>query len=95
MDCHEIFFKEFWDIMSHDLKEMQRLNHGMITLISKVHDADIIQKFRPIYLLNVSYKLLKNLLAKRLRELIHKIVADSHRALIEDKYVRETDCYPS
>jgi hypothetical protein len=36
--------------------DIQRLNHGVISLIPKVSNANVIQKFRPIYLLNVSYK---------------------------------------
>jgi hypothetical protein len=63
------FFQKFWESIKHDLKEMldkfhsgqldiERLNHGVISLIPKVIDANVVQKFRPICLLNVSYKIL-------------------------------------
>jgi hypothetical protein len=68
------FYQVFWDVIKDDLKEMfdkfydgnldiERLNHGVITLVPKVPDALIIQKFRPICLLNVSYKILTKFLA--------------------------------
>jgi hypothetical protein len=41
--------------------DIERLNHGVITLIPKVPDAIVIQKFRPIYLLNV--KIIRILMA--------------------------------
>jgi hypothetical protein len=68
------FYQTFWETIKDDLKEMldkfhsgnldiERLNHGVITLIPKVHDAIVIQKFRPICLLNVSYKIIRKLMA--------------------------------
>jgi hypothetical protein len=33
--------------------DIERLNHGVITPIPKVHDATMSQKFKPICLLNV------------------------------------------
>jgi hypothetical protein len=38
--------------------DIERLNHGVITLIPKVPHAMMIQKFKHICLLNVSYKIL-------------------------------------
>jgi hypothetical protein len=66
------FYQTFWETIKDDLKEMldkfhsgnldiERLNHGVITLIPKVPDAIVIQKFRPIYLLNV--KIIRILMA--------------------------------
>jgi hypothetical protein len=46
--------------------DIERLNHGVISLIPKVPDVDVIQKFRPICPLNVSYKILTKILAFRL-----------------------------
>jgi hypothetical protein len=61
------FYQKFWEESKYDLKEMldkfhsgkldiERLNHGVISLIPKVPDAYMIQKFRSICLLNISYK---------------------------------------
>jgi hypothetical protein len=94
------FYQVFWDTIKEDLKEMfdkfhdgnldiERLDHGVITLVPKVPDALTIQKFRPIGLLNVSYKILTKLLADRLGLVIHKIIADTQTAFIRrDFYFR-------
>jgi hypothetical protein len=87
------FYQCFWDVIKEDLKEMfdrfhegnldiERLHHGVITLVPKEPDALTIQKFRPICLLNVSYKILTKLLADRLGLVIHKIIADTQTAFI-------------
>jgi hypothetical protein len=45
---------EFW---THEL-DVDRLNYGVITLIPKTKEAPKIQQYRPICLLNVSYKII-------------------------------------
>jgi hypothetical protein len=65
--------------------EIERLNHGVITLIPKVPDVVVIQKFRPICLLNVSYKILLN----RLGLVISKIIMDTQTAFIRDRFIME------
>jgi hypothetical protein len=69
--------------------DVERLNHGVITLIPKVPDALVIQKFRPICLLNVSYKILTKLMANRLGLVIHKVIADTQTTFIKDRFIRE------
>jgi hypothetical protein len=92
------FYQTFWEVIKYDLKEMfdafhqgrldiERLNHGVISLIPKV--PDVIQKFRPICLLNVSYKILTKILANRLGLVIYKVIADIQTACIKDRYIME------
>jgi hypothetical protein len=61
------FYQHYWDIIKGDMLEMfhdfhrgsldiRRLNYGVITLIPKVKEAEKIQEFRPICLLNCIYK---------------------------------------
>ena len=62
------FYQHFWNLIKDDLKMMfddlykgtldiKRLNYGIIRLIPKTKEANQIQKFRPICLLNVSFKI--------------------------------------
>lgn len=94
------FYQEFWDVVKYDLKEtfgafykgdldIERLNHGIIGLIPKVLDADAIQKFRPICLLNVSYKILTKLLANRLGLIIAKVISLTQTTFVTDRYIME------
>jgi hypothetical protein len=62
------FYHKCWSFIKKDICDMfddfylesldiQRINYGIITLLPKVKDANMIQQFRPIYLLNCVYKL--------------------------------------
>jgi hypothetical protein len=64
-----------------------RLNHGVITLIPKVPDVVAIQKFRPICLLNFSYKILTRIMANMLGLIVHKIIAYTQVAFIKDRFI--------
>jgi hypothetical protein len=61
------FYQTFWEIIKHDLmalfKEFHNgtlnlysLNFGIITLLPKQKEVTHIKQFRPICLLNVSFK---------------------------------------
>ena len=61
------FYQNFWDVIKSDLLnmfaslhagqlELFRLNFGEIILLPKIKDAERIQQYRPICLLNVSFK---------------------------------------
>jgi hypothetical protein len=51
-----------------------------------VTDADVIQKFRPICLLNVSYKILTKNLANRSGLVIYNVITDTQTTFIKDRY---------
>ena len=62
------FYQNFWDVIKSDLLqlfsclhngqlELFRPNFGEIILLPKVTKAERIQQFRPICLLNVSFKI--------------------------------------
>lgn len=68
------FFQEFWPMIKDDLEAMfrdmeegkldlKRLNYGVITLVTKLKEANTIKQCRPICLLNVDYKC-RGILAK-------------------------------
>jgi hypothetical protein len=61
------FYREFWPEIKYIVLEMFndfyrgelnliRLNYNMISLILKIEEANNIEKYRPIGLLNVDYK---------------------------------------
>jgi hypothetical protein len=49
--------KFFHDLSNGDL-DLYRLNFGMIILLQKVKDAEVLAKYRPICLLQVIYKII-------------------------------------
>ena len=75
------FYQKNWDLVKENLfgllkdfergvLDVARLNYGVISLIPKGNDADRIQKYRPICLLNVSFKILTKVMVKRLMKVI-------------------------
>jgi hypothetical protein len=71
-----MFYQCFWDIVKYDLislfedwfegdLEIFRLNFAIITLIPKENDAREMRKFRPISLLNCSFKIFTKVLTNR------------------------------
>jgi hypothetical protein len=69
--------------------DIERLNHGVISRIPKVPYANVVQKFRPICLLNDSYKILTKILANRLGMIVHKVIYDTQTAFIKDMFIME------
>jgi hypothetical protein len=69
--------------------DIARLNYGTITLILKGNDADRIQKYMPICLLNVSFKIITRVIVNRLIQVIWKVVLLNQTAFIKGRYIME------
>ena len=78
-------FDEFHD---HKL-EIERLNYGTITLIPGIKDANQIQQYRPIYLLNVVYKIFTKTLTLRMEKSMNKIISRSQNAFIKGRNIMD------
>lgn len=92
------FYQRFWHVIKFSLKDLfddlvvgnldvSRLNYGIISLVPKTPDADIIQKFRPICLLNVSLIFLTKVGNNRLIELADEIIDEAQTAFIRGRYI--------
>jgi hypothetical protein len=95
-----VFYQKFWDIIKYDMLQMFEdlhrcdlplfsLNFGVITLIPKVQDANLIQQYRPICLLNVSYKIFSKVATNRLNLLTDKIVNPTQIAFMWGRNILE------
>lgn len=94
------FYKKFWDLIKNDLFELlsdfqkgllnvERLNYGIITLVPKTKDAAQIQKFRPICLLNVSFKIITKVLMNRIYHVMCYIISKNQSAFLKNRYILE------
>ena len=67
--------------------DLTRLNYGVVTLVPKAVDANNVKQFRPICLLNVSFKIFTKLVMDRLTEVAGKIISPSQTAFIKGRYI--------
>lgn len=92
------FYKNFWETVKGELMEMindfylenldiARLNYGLITLIPKVQEARDVKQFRPICLLNISFKIFTKLLVERLANKAQKLTDPCQTAFIKGRYI--------
>ena len=80
--CFQIFF--------FDQKlELKRINYGTITLLPKIKEANKIQQYRPICLLNVVYKIFTKVLILRLETIMGKIINKSQNAFIKGRNIMD------
>ena len=87
------FYQMFWDVIKTLLMKMFaqlstgdlplfKLNFGVITLLLKKENAVQIQQYRPIYLLNVSFKIFTKVATNRITEIAHKVIRPTQTAFM-------------
>jgi hypothetical protein len=96
-----LLYQKFWDIVKGDLfrlvkvfqdgkLDLFRLNYATLTLITKVEDASKMKNFRPISMLNCSFKIFGRLLTSKLEKICERIVAQEQSAFIRGRYILES-----
>jgi hypothetical protein len=94
------FYQHCWDIIKFDIMKvfddlhdhriiLDIINYGIITLIPKSDDADIIQKFRPICLLQVFFKIVTKVLTVRANPVMGKLLLPCQTAFIKNRYITD------
>ncbi|WVZ62664.1 hypothetical protein U9M48_012381 [Paspalum notatum var. saurae] len=94
------FYQVFWNVIKPDLMALfdefyrgtlalNRLNFGNIILIPKVGDASRIHQYRPICLLNVSFKIFTKAATNRIVRVAHKIIRPSQTAFLPGRNIIE------
>ena len=96
------FFKKFWDQLGwfflESINESFANGHltesqtqGMITCIPKSGKArNLLQNWRPISLLNTSYKLISLCITNRLRKVLNRIISPEQKGFLEGRTI--SDC---
>lgn len=94
------FYQQCWPIIKDDMVklfadfdknkvDLSRINYGIITLIPKGAEADVIQKYRPICLLQVLFKFFFKGLTLRLGPLMPKLINNSQNAFIKGRNIMD------
>jgi hypothetical protein len=96
-----MFYQKFLDLVKDDLLEMfkeffhgrldlYRPNFALIAIIPKEKDAWTMNKFRPISLLNYSYKFFTKVLTNRIGVIVDRLVASNQTVFIKGRYILES-----
>jgi len=94
------FYQVFWNLIKDDLMALftdfhqgnlplNRLNFGTIILLPKKKDAKVIRQYRPICLLNVSFKIFTKVATNRLSTIAQKIIRPTQTAFLPGRNIME------
>jgi len=94
------FYQAFWDTIKDDLMAMfmdfhngnlplHSLNFGIITLLPKKTNAVQIQQYRPICLLNVSFKIFTKVAVNRLTQVVDNVICPTQSAFMPGRHILE------
>jgi len=88
------FYQQFWGVIKGDLMHVSRssqrdiplfsLNFGVITLLPKIQEANKIQQYRPICLLNVSFKIFTKVATIRFNLVADHIISHTQQLSCRD-----------
>jgi hypothetical protein len=92
------FYQTFWDILKANLLDLFvelhegqlglfRINFGEIILLPKVINAERIQKYKPICLLNVCVKIFTKVATIRLNSVADQVVRPSQTTFMQGRHI--------
>jgi len=94
------FYQVFWGVIKDDLLplfyefhkealDLFSLNFGIISLIPKTQNATTIQQYRPICVLNVSFKIFTKVGTNRLNKVAKSVVSPTQTAFMPGRNIME------
>eukprot|EP00253_Pinus_taeda_P028760 PITA_28760 len=92
------FYKACWDTVKQEVWEvvedskrlgtiLKSLNSTFLMLIPKVEEAKTPEKFRPIALCNVIYKIISKVIANRLKSILPGIISEEQSGYVEGRQI--------
>ena len=81
---------ELFSCFERDELDLARLNYAMITLIPKENEAKHLKKFRPISLINYSFKIFAKAMNNRLVKIADRLIASNQTAFIKGRFILES-----
>jgi Reverse transcriptase (RNA-dependent DNA polymerase) len=93
-----LFYQTYLDLIKEDIVSMfndfhcnnfdiSHLNCALICLIPKINDPTNIKQFRPISVLNCSYKFFSKVLANRLYPVLDRLIGPNQLAFLKGHYI--------
>eukprot|EP00253_Pinus_taeda_P008568 PITA_08568 len=88
--CWEIVKNDIWEVVEDSRRSktiLKSLNSTFITLIPKEEEANTPEKFRPIALCNVIYKIISKVIANRLKIILLGIISQEQSSYVEGRQI--------
>jgi hypothetical protein len=96
-----LFYQKLWAIIKKDLMAVVRgfekgkvnvskLNFAKIILIPKENGANTLKKFRPISLINCSFKIFAKALNNRLENICDRLLTPNQMTFVRGRYILES-----
>lgn len=88
--CWHIVKQDIWEIVEDSRRSktiLKSLNSTFIALIPKVEEANKPEKFRPIALCNVIYKIISKVIANRLKSVLPGIISQEQSGYVEGRQI--------
>ncbi|CAJ2652147.1 unnamed protein product [Trifolium pratense] len=94
------FYQTYWDIIQNDVVSavlqffsygwiLPNFNSNTMILIPKNESADTIDQFRPIALANFKFKIISEVLADRLAQILPSIISKEQRGFIHGRNIKD------
>lgn len=92
------FYSQFWDLIGEEFTAMletsidngrlpRGMNKGLVILLPKDGDWELLRNWQPITLLNTSYKVFAKTLKLWLRKLLPQVIQEGHSAFLPSRYI--------
>jgi hypothetical protein len=96
-----LFYQKFWEVIRRDFIALirgfekgeiniDRINYAMIILIPKEAEARTLKKYRPISLINCSFKIFSKVLNNRIETLCGRLLAPNQTAFVRGRFILES-----
>eukprot|EP00253_Pinus_taeda_P023623 PITA_23623 len=88
--CWEIIKNDIWEIVEDSRRSktiLKSLNSTFIALVPRVEEANTPEKFRPIALCNVIYKIISKVIANRLKMILPGIISQEQSGYVEGRQI--------
>jgi len=94
------FYKQYWPVIGSQFLEVineiystnslcDTQKRGVLTLLHKKGERELLSNWRPITLLNVDYKIIAKVMSSRLKKILPKIIHPDQRAFITGRNIGE------
>jgi hypothetical protein len=96
-----LFYQKFWNTIKVDLMRLirgfergevnvARLNYAIISLLPKEEEAKSLKKFRPISLINCSFKIFSKAVNNRLVRVCDRLLSHNQSAFVKGRFILES-----